>query len=115
MTSRASLILIAFLSASIIALPGADGGVVVLSNRTTHDVRFTISSEHSTSTEYVLQVGELATLPLFERSELSFISKVDRMQRDLMPDSVYCFQRSSDGIELSALSVPKSRRDSPEA
>ena len=84
----------------------ASAGVVVVSNKTAQEVRFSVTAAQGPAQEHTVEAGDLITIPTASRVEVSFMSGQVQRRIELDPDSIYYFSTGSDRLDLRELRLP---------
>jgi hypothetical protein len=85
------------------AVDNAHGAVVVLANRTTGEVRFTLRPGNRNARPYAVASGDLAAIPVTGPAEITFEAGKSQQRFRVEPDSVYYFASLSGGLELKEI------------
>jgi hypothetical protein len=108
------------------AVSPAQGAVVVVANRTRHEVRFTLSPPQGKPQPYAVKAGALAAVPVSGVMDLVYAAGKEQRHCQLLPDCIYFFSQLASGLELKEIglgdnadrekasaSVPASDSDKP--
>ncbi len=79
------------------------GAVVILSNRTDREIRFSVLPPEGKAQEYSLASGDLLPLRVLGPIEIAFGATASRRQYRLDPDSAYYFANFPDGLNLQEI------------
>jgi hypothetical protein len=87
--------------------------VVIISNRTDQEVRFTVATEQGAAKEYRLASGDLIPIPVAGSVDLTFTSGALRRQYRVDPNAAYYFGDFSGRLDLQEIGI--TRRPTPPA
>jgi hypothetical protein len=87
----------------------ASGTVVVLANRTRHEVQFTLGPVGQKPKAFVMPMGDLAAVPVTGVSDVSFSAGKTQRRYLLHPDTAYYFADFADGLDLKEIGIGDSK------
>jgi hypothetical protein len=96
----------------------AQGAVVVVANRTTHDIQFTLTAPEGQAQPYTVAPGDLAAVPVAGAVELAFEELKVRRHYQLTPNAAYYFAALPEGTdfkEIGFASSPAAPQGAPAA
>src|SRR5262245_62096487 len=83
------------------------GGSVVITNRTTQPVTWSLARPDRSPDEIQLQPGELVSLFVAADAEVTFDTQGAAQRTPIVPNSAYAFVARSDGLQLEPVSVAR--------
>jgi Matrixin len=88
-----------------LCVPHARGEVVIVANRTRHEVRFTVASPPGTPQPYAVKAGTLAALPVSGATELVYAAGKEQRRCQLSPNCIYYFSDLASGLDLQEIGL----------
>jgi len=95
------------------AVDSARAAVVVLANKTDHNVRFTVLSPPGRPREHTLSAGEVVPIPVTGSIAVTFSNDGKPRRYQLQGNTVYCFVSSPRETELKELDVTNAWGEAP--